>query len=135
MYFKKLTNAISLFAALSIVLAALVTVVSPVLDLSCGVDPAHSVANVGKASEATLGVPYDVLASPCDHSATPVQPEGQGRQEGQAIHVHGMNNDALLGISMVAMDFGVTSFLMPTIGPRLSDATVQPPTEPPRISV
>ena len=135
MYYKKLTEAISLFAALSIALAALLTVVSPMLDLDCGVDPAHSVANVGKASDATSGVPSDAPASPCDHSATPAQPGGQGNQEGQAVHVHGMNSQALPGISMVAMDFGVTPFLIPTIHFHLSDATVQPPTKPPRISV
>ena len=127
MYYKKLTEAISLLGALSIALAALLTVVSPMLDLDCGLDPAHSVANGGKAS--------DIPASPCDHSATPAQPEGPGNQEGQDIHVHGINSPALPGISMAAMDFGVTPFLIPTIHFHLSDATVPPPTEPPRISV
>jgi hypothetical protein len=64
----------------------------------------------------------------------PVQPEGRDHQEGQAIHVHGMNSHALVGISMVAMDFGSSSFFIHSTGLHLSDVIVQPPTEPPRIS-
>ena len=133
MYYKKLTEAISLLGAWSIALAALLTVVSPMLDLDCGVDPAHSIANAGKASDATSGVPSDAPASPCHHSAAPAQPEGQGNQEGQAVHVHGMNSHALPATPAVAIHFGNSFFISPRLEPRLSDDIVELFTEPPRI--
>ncbi len=123
----KITKATSLFAAASVVLAALATIVSPILDLDCGGDPGHFVTIAGAAPDASRGTPSDVLSSPCDNRTTQAQPEGHGNQEGEAVHVHGMNNHGLPAILVAAIDFGTPFFLSLSLEPRMSDVTVGPP--------
>lgn len=130
----RLTKATSLFAAASVVLAALVTIVSPILDLDCGADPGHFVTNVAEASFTSVGVSSDVLSDGCDRSATPVQTDGYGFQDGAAVHVHGMHAHALTATSAATIEFGTPFRLSFPLEPRLSDVTVQPPAEPPRIA-
>jgi hypothetical protein len=130
----KWTKAMSLFAALGVLLVAIVTIVSPVLDLDCGSDPGHLVASMGESSRSSNGATLFISPSPCDHQSAPVQPTAPSQHEGETVHLHGMTAHALVNISSVAFDL-TASFSLPLSSfPRLSGAAVRPPVERPRMS-
>ncbi len=130
----KRTRAMCLLAASSVLMAALMTFVSPILDLSCGGDPGHVVASRGDPFRSSSGVTPAFSPSPCDHTTAPVLPTAPGQHEGDNIHVHGMTAQALMGISATALPLGTPVLLSSPSAPHLSTASVQPPVRPPRIS-
>jgi hypothetical protein len=129
---KKLTKGMSLFTVLSIALTAIFAVVSPVLDLDCGADPGHVANGMRDAPDSSVTEASDTASNPCDQSTKPVQPDGSGHQEGQRLHVHGMDNHALSGTLVATRVFEESSSPVPFLLLQLSDTKVQPPTEPPR---
>jgi hypothetical protein len=130
----KRTWAIPIFAAVSILMASLSTVVAPVLDLACGEDPGHFVISIrGEASHPMGTVPV-AQSNICDHGTAPGQPEGQGHDNGTTIHVHGMDSHALPGSTLAPVALGAMSFTLVSTVKRLSDTTVRLPTKPPRFS-
>jgi hypothetical protein len=128
----KQPKAASLFAALGIVLAAMMTVVSPLLDLECGRDPGHIAGNFGGAHRSASGTAPATQPNPCDHQSVTAQPDGSSQQKGETGHVHGMNAQALPGISLPALFLGTPILLPLSWTTLLSHATVLPSTEPPR---
>jgi hypothetical protein len=125
----KQPKAVSLIAALGVLLAAMMTVVAPLLDLECGRDPGHIVGNFGGASSLASGTAPATQANPCDHQSATTQ------QKGETGHVHGMNAQALPGIPLPPMFLGTPMLLPLSWTTHLAHATVLPTAEPPRTSV
>ncbi len=86
------TKTVSLFAALSIILAGLVTLVSPIVDVDCGVDPSHFVVDSGivvdsfakedPAAQSNTGIYESIseqLLETCGHDA-------------EVLHMHGAHD-------------------------------------------
>ena len=128
------TKAVSRSAALSIVLAALVMVVSPLLNPDCGEDPGHFVVGLEAALNEDIEEVSATRPTLCHDSTDPSQQEGQTPENGGAAHIHAMDNHAISGLILTVIEFGNLTFSQESSLPPLQDATVQPPTDPPRFS-
>ncbi len=128
------TKTVSLFAALSIILASLVALVSPIVDVDCGADPSHFVADSGEvvdsfakedsAAQSNTGIYESVseqLLDTCEHDA-------------EVLHMHGAHDHMVVIPTSAAIDFGSSSVIAPPPPPRFVESSISPPAKPPRIS-
>ncbi len=128
------TKPASLFAALTIMLAALVALVSPILDVDCGADPSHFVADSGEAvdsfakedsaAQSNAGIYESIseqLLEICGHDA-------------EDLHMHGAHDHMVVITTSADIDFGSSSVIAPPPPPQFVESSISPPAKPPRIS-
>ena len=128
-----MTRSSSLFAALSILVAVLVAFVSPIVDVDCGTDQSHSVADSGEVVDSfakedsalsNKGV-YESLAEQlletCGHDA-------------EVLHMHGAHDHMVTILISTAIDFDSSSIIASTPTSHFVEINISPPTKPPRIS-
>ncbi len=106
------TKTVSLFATLSIILASLVALVSPIVDVDCGADPSHFVADSREVvnsfakedSAAQSNTIYESIAKQlletCGHDA-------------EVLHMHGAHDHMVVIPTSAAIDFGSSSVIAP----------------------
>ncbi len=124
----------SLFAAFSILLAGLVTLVSPIVDVDCGVDSSHFVLDSGEvvdsfakedsAAQSNTGIYESIseqLLETCGHGA-------------EVLHMHGAHDHIVIIPTSAAIDFGSSSVIASTPTSHFVEINISPPTKPPRIS-
>ncbi len=127
------TKTVSLFAALSILLTALLALVSPIVDVDCGADPSHFVANSGEVvdffakedSAAQSDTIYESISEQlldtCGHDA-------------EVLHMHGAHDHMVVNPTSAAIDFGSSSIIASPPNPHFVERNIHPPAKPPRIS-
>ena len=127
------TKTASLFAALSIILASLVTLVSPIVDVDCGADPSRFVADRGEVvdssakgdsaaqSNTIYGSISEQLLETCGHDA-------------EVLHMHGAHDHMVVIPISAATDIGSSSVIAPPPPPHFVENYISPPPKPPRIS-
>ena len=129
-----MTRTLSLFAALSIVLAALVALVSPIVDVDCGAALSHFVADSGEAvgsfakedsaTQSNIGFYESIseqLLETCAHDA-------------EVLHMHGAHDHMVVIAIPAAIDFGSSSIIASPPTPHFVERNISPPAKPPRIS-
>ena len=128
-----MTRSLSLFAALSILLAALLALVFPIVDVDCGADPSHFVADSGEVvdsiakedSAAQSNTIYESISEQlletCGHGA-------------EVLHMHGAHDHMVVIPTSAAIDFGSSSIIASPPTPHFVERNIHPPAKPPRIS-
>ncbi len=129
-----MTRSLSLFAALSIILATLVALASPIVDVDCGADPSHFAADSGEgvdsftkedsAAQSNAGIYESIseqLLEICGHDA-------------EDLHMHGAHDHMVVNPTSAAIDFGSPSVIASPATPQFVESNIPPPAKPPRIS-
>ncbi len=128
-----MTRSLSLFAALSILLAASLALVSPIVDVDCGADPSHFVADSGEVvdsiakedSAAQSNTIYESISEQlldtCEHDA-------------EVLHMHGAHDHMVVIPISATTDIGSSSGIAPPPPPQFGESSISPPAKPPRIS-
>ena len=131
----KRTKTVSLVAALSIILAGLVTLVSPIVDEDRGTSPFHILLDRGVVSasfaknESTAQSNTNIYESrsnqpldPCDH-------------DGEVSHMDGAHSHMMAISTSAAIDFSRNlSFIASSPVLQFKEGHIPPPAKPPRIS-
>ena len=128
-----MTRSLSLFAALSIILAALVALVSPIVDVDCGVDPSHFAADSGEGVDSFAKEDSVAQSSGIYESISEQLLETCGH-DAEVLHMHGAHDHMVVIPTSAAIDFGSSSVIAPPPPPQFVESSISPPAKPPRIS-
>jgi len=127
------TKPASLFAALTIMLAALVTLVSPIVDVDCGADPSHFVADSGEVVD-SIAKEDSAAQSDTIYESISEQLLDTCGHDAEVLHVHGAHDHIVVIPTSAAIDFGSSSVIAPPPTPHFVESDIYPPAKPPRIS-
>ena len=128
------TKAISLFAALSIILATLVTVVSPIVDVDCGTNQFHFVGDSGEVIDSFAKEESTAQSNNSINESRSNQPLDSCDGDGEASHMHGAHSHLMVIPTSAAIDFGSPSLIAASSVLQLLESNPHPPAKPPRIS-
>ena len=128
-----MTRSLSLFAALSILVAVLVAVVSPIVDVDCGTDQSHFVADSGEVVDSFAKEDSALSNKGVYESITEQLLETCGH-DAEVLHMHGAHDHMVVIPISAAIDFGYSSVIASTPTSHFVENNISPPTKPPRIS-
>jgi len=128
-----MTRSLSLFAALSILLAALLALVSPIVDVDCGADPSHFVADSGEIVDSIAKEDSAAQSNTIYESISEQLLETCGH-DAEVLHMHGAHDHMVVIPISAAIDFGYSSVIASTPTSHFVENNISPPTKPPRIS-
>ena len=128
-----MTRSLSLFAALSILVAVLVAFVSPIVDGDCGTDQSHSVADSGEVVD-SFAKEDSALSNKGVYESIAEQLLETCGHDAEVLHMHGANDHMVVIPISAAIDFGYSSVIASTPTSHFVENNISPPTKPPRIS-
>ncbi len=128
-----MTRSLSLFAALSILLAALLALVSPIVDVDCGADPSHFVADSGEIVDSIAKEDSAAQSNTIYESISEQLLETCGH-DAEVLHMHGAHDHMVVIPTSTALDFGPSSIIASPPTPHFAESNIPPPAKPPRIS-
>lgn len=128
------TKAISLFAALSIILATLVTVVSPIVDVDCGTNRFHFAEDSGEVIDSFAKEESTTQSDTSINESRSNQPLDSCDRDGEASHMHGAHGHMMVIPTSAAIDFDSPSLIASPSVLHLVESNTPPPAKPPRIS-
>ena len=128
------TKTVSLFAALSIMLAGLVTLVSPIVDVDCGVDPSHFVADSGEVVDSFAKEDSAAQSKTANYESISEQLLETCGHDAEVLHMHGAHDHMVVISILAAIDFGSSSVIASRATPHFVESNISPPAKPPRIS-
>ncbi len=129
-----MTRSLSLFAALSIVLAALVTLVSPIVDVDCGVDPSHIAIHSGEVIDSFAKEDSPTQSNRGFYESISEQLLETCGHDAEVLHMHGAHDHMVVIPIPAAIDFGSSSVIASPPTPHFVESNISPPAKPPRIS-
>ena len=128
------TKTLSLFAALSIMLAALVTLVSPIIDVDCGSGPSHFVADSGEVADSLAKEDSAAQSNTNNYESISEQLLETCGHDAEVLHMHGAHDHMVVITNLAAIDFGPSSLIASPETPHFVESNISPPAKPPRIS-
>ncbi len=128
------TKSASLFAALTIMLAALVAVVSPIVDVDCGAEPSHFVADSGEVVDSFAKEDSAARSDTNNYESISEQLLETCGHDAEVLHMHGAHDHIVVIPILAATDIGPSSVITPPLPPHIVENDISPPAKPPRIS-
>ena len=128
-----MTRSLSLFAALSILVAVLVAFVSPIVDVDCGTDQSPFVADSGEVVD-SFAKENPALSNKGVHESITEQLLETCGHDAEVLHMHGAHDHMVVIPISAAIDFGYSSVIASTPTSHFVENNISPPTKPPRIS-
>ncbi len=129
------TKTVSLFAAFCFALAALVTFVSPIVDVDCGTNPSHIVMNIGEEVDPLATGESITQYNTSSYQSTSKQSSDPCDQNKEGRHVHGVHSHVAVSPASAAIDFGSPSLIALPSVLQLAEHNTHPPVKPPRIAI
>ena len=128
------SKTVSLFAALSIILAALVTIVSPIVDADCGTNQFHFVGDSGEVVDSFAKEESIAPSNTGINESRSKQPLDSCDRDGEASHMHGTHSHMMVIPTPAAIDFDSPSLIASSSILQLAESDTSPPAKPPRFS-
>lgn len=128
------TKTVSVVAALSIMLAALLAFVSPIVDEDRGTSPFHFVVDSGVAVDSIFKKDATAQSNTKIYESRSKQPLGSCDHDGEVSHLDGAHSHMMAISTSAAIDFGPLSLIASSSVPQLAEGNIQPPAKPPRTS-
>ncbi len=129
-----MTRSFSLFAALSILVAVLVAFVSPIVDVDCGTDQSHFVADSGEVVDSFAKEDSPARSNTNNYESISEQLLETCGHDAEVLHMHGAHDHMVTIPISAAIDFGSSSVIASTPTSHFVESNISPPTKPPRIS-
>ena len=126
------TKTVSLFAALSILVAVLVAVVSPIVDVDCGTDQSHFVADSGEVVD-SFAKEDSALSNKGVYESIAEQLLETCCNDAEVLHMHGAHDHMVTILISADIDFESSSIIASTQTSHYVEINISPPTKPHRI--
>ena len=129
-----MTRSLSLFAALSIIVAVLVAFLSPIVDVDCGADTSHFVADSGEIVDSFAKEESAARSNTNNYESISEQLLETCGHDVEVLHMHGAHDHIVVTPILAATDIGSSSVITPPLPPHFVENDISPPAKPPRIS-